>query len=201
MSSTIHAQAAQTVSLMFLLYECFSYELNYRYVKNVDICLVNNASRMVEYESIIPVIFTPKVFLLFGNHKAKPSDNINMDGLFPGMNVMQSMFQRLYNFKKERNQTIFTLEKSYRFDLGIHHFLNAQFYDKKMIQHSPNNNTDSNNNSYRFPFVDFRLIHINEDALIVKLLQKLISIAKPSQYKYAIIVPPSCRDAFNAIPL
>lgn len=173
----------------------------YRYVENVDVCLVNNASRMVEYESIIPVVFTPKVFLLFGNHQAKPSDNQNLESLYPGMNVQQSMFERIYNFKKERNHTIFTLEISYRFDMGIHHFLNAQFYDKQMLHHSPNNHTDSNNNSFRFPFVDFRLIHIKEDALIVNLLQKMIGVANPRQYKYAIIVPPSCRNAFDAIPL
>lgn len=155
---------------------------------------------MVEYESIIPVIFTPKVFLLFGNHKTKPSDNLNMDRLFPDWNVQQSMFHRIYNFKKERNETILTLEKCYRFGPGIHQFLNAQFYDGKMIYQTLNQ-SDGNNNNLRHPLVDFSLIHTKEDDLIIKLLQKMISVANPRQNKYAIIVPPTCRDKFDTIPM
>lgn len=179
----------------------FFYELNYRYIEKVDVCLLNNASRMVEYESIIPVIFRPKAFLLFGNHKAKPSDNLNMESLFPGMNSQQSLFERLYNFKMERKQTIFTLETSYRFDLGIHQFLNAQFYDKKMMYHAPMNNDVNNNNNRHYPLTDFQMIHFKEDALIVNLLRKMISVANPHQFKYAIIVPPNCVDTFNSIPM
>lgn len=151
---------------------------------NVDICLMDNAAQMNEYESIPPLIFNPKVYLLFGDHRLKARDPMNFETRYAHLNVNQSLFQRLLHHKEESQQIILNLNTSFRFGVNTHAFLNYHFYNNNMAR-------ERSETRDGYPFIDFRNFHHDRgDAFMIELLKSMFMIAHPSQYKYVIVVPP-----------
>lgn len=157
---------------------------------------MDNASQIIEYESVAPILFSPKVFILFGDQRMRAKDCMNLIERFRHQNWNQTMFQRFYNYKRESNSRILSLNVSYRFEPKINEFLNSNFYEKRIMYDRPLMNHDHN-----YPFVGFRLFNRrSDDEYMAGLLHKMFFFANPAQYKYAIILPPNIDQGFRFLP-
>lgn len=153
----------------------------------MDVVLFDNASQVIEFESIASLLFMPKAFLLFGDQCITPKDRFNMEAKCKNFN--QSLYQRFHVAKQlNGNNCQNMLRDGHRFGLSIHNFLNHQFYNNNMIFSHARNTMD---NDLSFPINNFRIVHGNSDQFMLPMLQKMFRVAGPAQYKYAIICPPT----------
>lgn len=168
---------------------CFLYWISIR--NKYDVIFYDHASESDELTSIIPLLFSPSTFILFGDPDKQPHDILRLDQKYNGHRLNQSMFKRL--MCAEYGNAL-KLDDQNRFSATVHKFLNVCIYGSKLAQFS-NKNSDSDQ------IAGFRMFHRKNDGLMFELLQRLLEISPPAANNtYSLILPPNIqRDDLNHI--
>lgn len=139
----------------------------------------------MEPHAIIPLIYNPKAFLLFGDKNVKPKDRLNLEQMYQNENLTQSLFQRLLN--NHNMKIVLNVMHQHRFPSE----LNSLFAET--IWNNSNNNNDVHcvaSINENFPLKCFHVFNRTDDSYMEDLTREIVSFNN-YQYSVGIILPPN----------
>lgn len=157
----------------------------FRYSTKFDVILFDNASQIDEIYSTLPFLFKPSAFIMFGDCYRKPKDTHNLNSKY-NCTLNQSMFHRLV----QADKNVLTLKHTLRYSDPVLKFLN-NFYDQSLQPYMQRPIQG---------MAGFALFHRSQDRLLFRLLERIMQVLQPQQYKYGIILPQNIKvDEMNGI--
>lgn len=143
--------------------------------------LFDDAAQSKESYTIVPLIFDPKVFLLFGDSDMKTKDRLNLETYYPGYRYTQSLFERLLN--NQNSRIVMQLKNQHRFSSKL-----DSLFTENMWRY---NNVGSRKFSIDESFFlkHFYVLHQRNDDFMINFISDIVSI-RDNKFSFGIITPP-----------
>lgn len=157
--------------------------MHYRYHTEFDIVLFDDAAQCIEPHTIVPLMYNPKVFLLFGDRNMRHKDKMNLEKIYQNANLTQSLFQRLFN--NDNKKIVMNMFNQHRFSRE----LNSFFFENIWIN---NNNIlgDVLSDNEEFPLKNFHIFNQTNDDFMENFCREIISF-RDNKYSFGIVCPPN----------